>query len=374
MSGVVRNKYFYYLFLLNASINLINFVPGIMLDDRFDGGMMSILLSIPVGAGLLYLFAKLITKFPGEGLPEILYSTLPGWLAAPMLIVAAAVWYFSSVITLISFTDITDRYINPDIATYLILGGFIVVVGLAARLDSESILYALEIVLYMAVPLIIYMSWRALSSPFFSYDSVRQIITYTWNPPNYQTMSAATYVFTGYINMVVFNRVFHKFRVRHIILIIIASIGTLAVSMLGPIGFLGTIGAGDYEYPAFAAMDSLRIRYFIIERMIYVFYFVYMTLSLLNSIVHWHVSKELILGVFGFKGSPSPKGDKKRRRAEWWIIGVFSLIVLVVSGAINQYTLKDMAIVFVDSRFAGEFVLIGTLIYAAVKRKRRKKA
>lgn len=371
---MVRNKYFYYLFMLNAAISLINFVPGILLSDRFNGGMMSILISIPIGAGLLYTFTRLIANFPGEGLPEILHSVFPRWASVLLLSFAAANWYFSSLVTLTSFTDITNRYVSPDISQYIILIGFVIVVALTARIDSESILYALEMILYMALPLIAYMIWRALSSPLFSWDSVRQIITYTLNPPSYTTISAATYVFTGYINMVIFNRVFHNFKMRHIVLVVVAGIGTLAVSMLGPVGFLGAVGAGEHEFPAFSAMDSLRIRYFIIERMIYVFYFVYMTLSLLNSIVHWHVGKELVLGILGYKEAPLLKGNQKRRKLEWWVIAVFSVIVIITYGLVNQYTLRSMAIVFVNSRFVGEIVIIATLIYAAAKRKRRKKA
>ena len=82
-------------------------------------------------------------------------------------------------------------------------------------------------------------------------------------------------------------------------------------------------GAGGHVYPAFSTVDSLRIRYFIIERMIYVFYVVYMCLSLVNSIIHWHVGKDLILGSFGLKVD---KGEAmtKRRKIEWWVILLFS--------------------------------------------------
>ena len=101
---------------------------------------------------------------------------------------------FSSVITLVSFVDITSRYISPDVSPYIVLVGFLVVVGLSARLDSESIIYALEMILYICVPIIAYMSWRVFSNPYFSWDSVRQIITYAWNMPNYETVAAATFI------------------------------------------------------------------------------------------------------------------------------------------------------------------------------------
>ncbi|AYB47615.1 GerAB/ArcD/ProY family transporter [Paenibacillus lautus] len=372
---MVRNKYFYYLFLLNATINLINYVPRILITDRFDGALMSILVSIPVGTLIMFGFIKLIQKFPGQGLPEIFQSVMPIWISGILLVLYGLGWYFSSVITLVSFVDITTRYISPDVSPYIVLMGFLAVVALSARLDSESILYGLEMILYITVPLIAYMSWRVFSNPYFSWDAVRQIITHAWNMPNYGTVAAATYIFTGYVNMVVFNRIFNQFRVRYIWAIVAVSIVTLLVSIFAPIGILGAAGAGGHVYPAFSTIDALRIRYFIIERMIYVFYVAYMCLSLVNSIIHWHVGKELILGGFGFTGDAGKSMDKKRK-IEWWVLVLFSLITFGTSLIVNQYILNDMAIVFLDVRFAGEFLLIALLFYAVwmKRRKRRKKA
>lgn len=52
---------------------------------------------------------------------------------------------------------------------------------------------------------------------------------------------------------------------------------------------------------------------------------------------------------------------------------LFSLITFGTSLIVNQYILNDMAIVFLDVRFGGEFLLIAMLIYAVWK-KRRKRA
>lgn len=296
---------------------------------------------------------------------------MPKWAASILLIFYGVWWYFSSVIILVSFVDITTRYISPDVSPYIILLGFTVVVALSARLDSESIIYALEMILYMTIPFIIYMVWRVFSSPYFSWDAVRQIITHAWNMPNYKSIAAATYVYTGYVNMVVFNRIFHKFRLRHIWAIIAVSILTLLISVFAPIGILGAEGAGGYVYPAFSTIDSLRIRYFIIERMIFVFFVVFMCLSLVNSIVHWHVGKELILGGLGFN-SEQNKANRKKRKVEWWVLLLFSLTIFASSLYINQYILNDIAVVFLDARLMGEILLIALLFYAAWRKRRRK--
>ncbi|WP_054958078.1 GerAB/ArcD/ProY family transporter [Paenibacillus dakarensis] len=369
---MVKNIYFFYLFLLNALINLVNYVPRILIHDRYNGAVLSVIISIPVGLLLLYLFAKMIGSFPQQGLPEIINSGLPRWFGKLLLLLLGCIWFMSSVITLVGFVDITIRYISPDVSPFVVLAGFLIVVGVSARLDSESILYGLEIVLYMTVPLIIYMVWRVFNSPYFEWDAVRQIFTYLWTMPRYQTVAGATFIFTGYINMVIFNRVFKKVRIRHIWLFFIVGLFTLVVSMFAPIGFLGAEGSGNPVYPAFSTVDSLRIRYFIIDRMIYVFYVVYMCLSLMNSIIHWHVSKELIMGAFQLStSSPSGKRMRKERRIEWGILGVFSALVYACTVFADQFIMDSLAVTFLNIRFAGEFAVLGLMFYFLRKRRRR---
>lgn len=370
---MVRNKYFYYLFLLNALINLVNYVPRILIQDRYNGALLSMIIALGIGMVLLLLFAKLLAKFPQQGLPEIMHKFLPRWIGIPLLVLMSSIWFTSSVLTLVGFVDLTNRFISPDVSPYLVLVGFLVVVGLSARLDSESILYGLEIVLYMTFPLIVYMVFRVFSSPYYSWDAVLQVITYLWRVPQYKTVAAATYVFAGYTNMVIFNRVFKRLRIRHFWLIVLLGINTLVISMFAPIGFLGAEGAGDYVYPAFSTIDSLRIRYFIIERMIYVFYVVYMCLSLVNSIIHWHVSKELLMGAFkkvSLSGVDTPKEIKGRKKMEWWILGVYSVIVYISSLLLDQFTLAELAVIFLDTRLIGEIVLFALLFYFVMRRRR----
>ena len=371
---MVRNIYFFYLFLLNALINLVNYVPRILIQDRYNGSIISLMISLPIGILFLYLFAKMIAKFPQQGLPEIVSNSLPKWVGKPLLILMGCVWFMSSIITLVGFLDITIRYISPDVSPYIVLAGFLILVGLCARLDSESILYALEIVLFMTIPLIIYMVWRVFSSPYFQWDATKQIFTYLWEMPRYQTVASATYIFTGYINMVIFNRVFKKVKIRHIWLFTIVALFTLLISMFAPIGILGAEGAGEHVYPAFSSVDSLRIRYFIIERMIYVFYVVYMCLSLVNSIIHWHVSKELIVGALHTKqagtSSSSNMANKKKRKIEWWVLSIFSGIVIACSIILDQFSLNEMAVLFLNIRFAGEFALLALMFYLVLQRRR----
>lgn len=371
---MVKNKYFYYLFMQNALINLVNYMPRILIHDRFNGALLSMIIGLGVGTVLLLLFVKMLAKFPQQGLPEIIHTYLPRWIGSPVLIVMSSLWITSSVLTLVGFVDMTNRFISPDVSPYLVLVGFLVVVGLCARLDSESILYGLEIILYMTFPLIIYMVIRAYSSPYHSWDAILQVVTYLWKVPQYKTIAAATYVFTGYTNMVIFNRVFKRLRVKHLWFFVLLAINTLFISVFAPIGFLGAEGVGEYVYPAFSTIDSVRIRYFIIERMIYVFYVVYMCLSLVNSIIHWHVSKELIMGAFkkvSLSQVLTPKEIRGRKKMEWYILAIYSVIVYISFLLLDQFTLADLAVIFLNTRLVGEVVLLALMFYFVMRRRGR---
>lgn len=65
-----------------------------------------------------------------------------------ILIYFIVIWYLAGMITLIAFSEITKKYINPDISSMLIVLAFVIVVGMIARLKSESVLLHGNIVSY----------------------------------------------------------------------------------------------------------------------------------------------------------------------------------------------------------------------------------
>lgn len=371
---MVRNKYFYYLFMLNGLINLVNYVPRILIQSRFDGASISILISIVLGTGLLVLFSRLMSRFPQLGFPEIAKRYLPKWIAVPFILMLSGLWVVSSMLTLVGFLDLTNRFISPEVSPHVVLIGFLIVVGLCARLDSESLLYGLEIVLFITFPIIVYMVWRVFSGTDFNWDAVLQVMTYFWSVPHYNTVAAGTYVFSGYANIMIFNRVFQRLKVKHIWIIAVLGLQILFIAVFAPIGILGAEGAGEQVYPAFTAVDSIRIRYFIVERMIYLFYVVYMCLSLVNSIIHWHVGKELIIGTFTQSSSTRDcvqERNRKVRRMEWWILAVFAGFIYASSLQLNQYSMFELSVWFLNTRLVAELASIGLMFYFVLRRRKQ---
>jgi hypothetical protein len=364
---MAQRRFFYWLFLMNSLLNVVNFVPRELMDARFKGAQSSILVAVVLGTAFVYLFTALIAKFPGKGITEILETTFPRPVVMLLMVFFAALWCAAGLITLLSFVDITLRFISPDTGPYLVVLGFLVLVCFCAQIDSLSLLFGLEVMLGISLPLIVYMIVKAVANPDFSWDAVLQIMTYSPHAPDLNSIAAATFSFSGYINMAVFNRVFPKLKVRHHWFLALQGLVVLLLTFYIPIGYFGTVAVERHVYTWFSTADSIRIDTFLIERMLFIFFFSYLTLSLVSVIIHWHVGKELLAWML-----PSPKGRKARGKGwgEWAILGVFSAITLFLM-RLDQYQLNVLGVWFLHTRWFGELLMIILMFccYAALRRR-----
>lgn len=356
---MVRSKYIYYLFLVNALINIINFVPRILIYTRFHGALPSILISTVIGTLLLYGFTKIMSGFQGQGLPEILNANLPRFFSFCIIIILASFWFAAGIITMLSFVDITVRYISPDISPYAVITGFLLLSVICSRLSSESILYGLETILFLSTPIIIYMLAKAFMNPSFSWDAVMQIVTYMWTKPKFVTVAGATFIFSGYFNLAIFNRNFKDLKTRYLWIIPLFGLVILLITFSVPIGYQGTVGVEDHVYSWFSTADSIRMELFIIERVLFLFYTIYLTISMLSTVVHWHVGLELFKGAFQSKAGKLPG-----KKADWWVLIPFSAATIIIMNYLNQVRLAQAGQWFLNIRLINEFVLLAILFYA----------
>ncbi|WP_223587847.1 hypothetical protein [Neobacillus bataviensis] len=102
-------------------INVIIFVPKILIEHRYEGSVMGVLIAIPIGIGMNYLYSHTLNKFPGKGLPEILADSKHRWLVNLHLGSIQILWFSAGLITLLNFTDILSRFINPEMPKLLMI-------------------------------------------------------------------------------------------------------------------------------------------------------------------------------------------------------------------------------------------------------------
>ncbi|EKN70752.1 hypothetical protein BABA_04904 [Neobacillus bataviensis LMG 21833] len=344
------NRYFLYLVLLNMLINVIIFVPKILIKHRYEGAVMGVLIAIPIGVALNYLYSIAINKFPEQGLPEILANSKNRWFKILHFGSIQFIWFSAGLITLVGFIDILTRYINPEMPKLLLLVIYLAAVFLIIQLPTERVMYFLEIVLFLNTPLIGFIIFKAFTNDYLIWDSILEVGTYIFERPSLKSIAAATYCFSGYANLIIFNRVIKgKLKIWNFISIFILGGFNLFTTFFIPIGFHGSDGAQEYLYPWISTADSLRLVYSPIERVIFLFIMFYMSISLMSIAVHWHVAYELIKGTF--------KG-KITKKKNWMILAIITCCSVVGVIYLNTVLLNKITVYWMIFRLGFEIVIV----------------
>ncbi|NYE06654.1 hypothetical protein F4694_003434 [Bacillus niacini] len=142
--------------------------------------------------------------------------------------------------------------------------------------------------------------------------------------PKISAVAVASYIFSGYANIIIFNRLF-KVKIKRINLLVIFEISllTLFTSVMIPIGMHGIDSVGEYMYPWIIMVDTIRLPYSPIERALFIFLMLYVNISLISVAVHWHVAFELIKGTF------SEKNTEKKNRLVLTLFFAFSILAVI---------------------------------------------
>ncbi|MED4532818.1 hypothetical protein ABET51_17710 [Metabacillus fastidiosus] len=361
------NRYFFYLIATNMLVNVIVWVPKILLRERFDGAVMAILVGILIGTILLFLFVPAINKFPNLGIPEILEET-PGLFRFSFLTLFSIMWFLAGVITLLSFVDHLVEFVNPEMPSLLLIILYLILVILALRyLKASKLLYALEILLVLNVPLIFVIMYQAYTNEYLTIDSMLEVGTHFFEMPSWSAISSVTYIFSGYANLVIFNRVFNKkISMKLLAVIPFIAIGNLFTSIFIPIGIWGADGVGELAYPWTSTADTLSIEYGPVERVITIFILLYVSITTMSILIHWHVALEMVKSMANVKKA----GKIKRAVTDWGVLLIFGIISVLLEMMTTNKSIAVLSEIWLDIRFPFEVVLVIFMFFLA----RRKKA
>lgn len=343
-------------------INVIIFVPKILIQYRYEGAVSAVLIAIPIGFTLTALYCKAIAKFPEKGLPEIFENTKYRLFKIIHFGSIQAFTFIAGLITLVGFIDILSRFIDPEMPKIFILIIYLVGIILIIQMPTERVMYFLEIVLFLNTPLIFFIIFKALTSNSLSWDSMFEVGTHLFELPNLKALAAATYVFSGYTTLMIFNRLIKgKLKIWNFIAVVFLGLFNLFTTFFIPIGFHGSDGANELLYPWISTADSLRLVYSPIERVIFLFLMFYMSITLVSISVHWHVALELLKGTFK---------DKNSKIKKWIVLSVFILCSLAGGMYSNTVLLNEFSVYWLQIRFYFEVTIIVIFFLWA----RRKKA
>lgn len=364
------NRYFFYLFLTYALINIMLFVPHILVEHRFTGSVAAIALSPVIGGILIYMYTSAMARFPGKGLPEIMLKHFPRWVVSCALVFYSFMYWFSSTVVVVAFAVLINRFFNPDADTTIIMVVMVLASAYVATRSTLTVMLVIEIGIIINAPVILFILFKMVRDPQLNWDAIRVVANYAGHMPNLVSLAAATYIFTGYINLSLFNRLFppnFRFKLRWMYPLL--GFVVLLITFFVPIGFHGTQGVGQYIYLWTITADSLALQYGFIERVMFLFLIVFLNLSLVYTASAWHQAMEFIKSCM-----PSAKPETDSPQApisNYVIMGVFaaaSIAYMVLTDEKQNLTITTGWLVL---RMFSE---MGTVLLLFILSRRRAKA
>ncbi|MGG4454399.1 GerAB/ArcD/ProY family transporter [Brevibacillus porteri] len=356
----MMNRYYYYPFILCMLVNTIFYVPVTLAEYRFQGAWLAILFAIVFGSTLAYLFTKTMRQFPGQGLPEIFEQRLPVMLSSVISFSLGLLWIVAGGLVLIAFSYIAKMFLNPSIPIEQLLFCLIIVSCYAATRSTAAINYLSEIILIFILPIVVFILFKALQSETFEWNAIMVTTEYIFEIPSWNTLSTAMFCFTGYMTLIVLNRFFTwRISLTHFWLVPVTGAITLVSSFLIPIGIHGTQAVENYLYLWVNTVDSLRMEFGFIERVVFYYLMVYVAVSLLFISMSWHIGTELVGSIF--------RGQSKRYR--WIIVGVVGIATWWYGRLTNQKQLIMVAEQWFMVRFMMELLLV--LLMVLIGRRKR---
>jgi len=332
------NRYFVYLVFVNMASNVVASVPKILISQRTEGALTSMIISYFSGLLFCYLCVRFFNLFPGKGLPDLTKKYLPRWFSFVILLVISVTWYIAGLITLVTFSFLLKRFLTPDMPLSWITITFLWFLAVRILLNSKSVLYTVEFVLVCCLPFVFVITIKAYTSPELNWDFIRESLMYIHNPPSYTAIAASTYLLLGGFNLIIFNRLFkEKQQINLKNMLLISFIGGMALvtTYFIPIGMLGFDAVGNVVYPWITASDTLRLEFFVVERVIYIFLLLYLAISFLSVLIHWHVTIELLKSIMWFKKLQW----KKRNLTPYLFLSLFWLVSLIAVTYLTEYHL-----------------------------------
>ncbi|MDI7742024.1 GerAB/ArcD/ProY family transporter [Lysinibacillus fusiformis] len=342
------SRYYYYLILINMVANIIASVPTILLQYHKDGSVSSMALAVVTGTILVTIYTRFFNAFPGMTLPDLLMKTTSKWFYKPFIFFLALMWFVAGLITLVTFIFLLVRYLTPEMPVFQISLLLIFSIIFGCFMKTERVLYTIELILLITFPLILFIFYKAYTSKSIEWDFVKEAALYVNQLPNVNSFASCFFLFLGVANLFIFNRFFTKkqnFKWMHIAFIGIISTLTLFTTYFIPIGFNGFENIDDLVYPWITTSDSLRMEFFMIERVLFVFLLFYLGIAFLSILIHWHVSIEFLKYVFKLEEIKFRGFNLGKYIPILFFIAVSLLFVRVM----NEYKLFRISIYFYNT-------------------------
>ncbi len=363
------NRYVFYVLWCDGITITGLLLYTLLLNERFNGSMLAIVISAVSGMIFLVTMTKSLGYFPRKGLPEIFRMFLPAGARISLLI-------FFSIMTItkgcimIGYASFFFNLYLTDVNTITIMLFIFLAVSWGATRSSKTILSTLEIVLFICIPLMYYAFTKAIFSQGIEWNSIKAMADYAFIWPKWGTITAANSVFSGFVGLIVFNRVVpSKIKWKFTPIVLIVNLHILVTGLIISIGIHGTYGVGNYIAPTYSALDSIGMMSGLFSRTIMPYFLIVLFLLLVYASVTIHVGLELLKGCFSMKFQ---NNLRKEQLLSWAICCLFTIVTVIYFSTFTLKQIINHTVNWLELRFYTEFLMVALVaLFALMKWKRK---
>lgn len=295
------SRFVYYLILTNMIANLVAVVPRILISKSSDGALLAIIIALGFGIFMNWLFINTMSSFPGKTVPQLFERHLSKWVAVPAVLLLALVWYIAGIQTLITYIDIMQHFLTSDMSVYLLFLMFIPCITLGFFMHIRNVMFSLEVLLVMLAPVMLLFLGELYFTRHVDWDYVKIAMTHVEKMPDYSAFSATSFLFMGAFDLILFNSLLTKkmkFGAKQAGIVALFGAVALFTIYFMPIGILGFDEVEETLYPMILTSDSLRMKFGVVERVIFIFQLNFLAFAFLNILLHWHVTFKFLQFAF----------------------------------------------------------------------------
>lgn len=359
------NKYFYYNYFTVAFTNLLVFVPYVLIQNRYNGSVMGLLIGFIIGMLLLYLFTKVTQAFPNKDVIQIMSEAKQHWFIYVFVSIKTVISIISTILVVGGYAVIVSRYLNPDSDLKMIILLMLLATGYASTRQLLSVAYLIEFMMFITIPFILYIMYKTFTNPIFTWDSVMAVTQHYTKIPNLLTIASATFFFSGYTHLTLFiNRKDKPLKFSNSWLAPILVFIVALITIIVPIGMLGTETSAQYLFVWTVAADATEIPYGFIERLMFIFIIVLLsiaityTVSTLSQVID--ACKQTIV-LFSKKVT-----QKQVERIPLYIYSLLAIVIFICVIFNNDFLFERVAKWYLVIHFFAEIVFT-TTFYIIVK-------
>lgn len=365
------SRFVYYLILSNMIANLVAAVPRILIGKSSDGALLAIIIAICLGVFMNWLFINTMSNFPGKTVPQLFERHLSKWVGVPAVLLLALIWYIAGIQTLITYIDIMQHFLTTGMSVYLLFLMFIPCITLGFFMHSRNVLFSLEVLLVTLAPIMLLFLGELYFTRNVDWDYVKIAMTHIEKMPDYSVFAATIFLFLGSFDLILFNSMLtNKIKFGWKQAGIIASFGVVALFTIYfmPIGILGFDEVEETLYPMILTSDSLRMKFGVIERVIFIFQLNFLAFAFLNILLHWHVAFKFLQFTFG---TEKLKGKRKYFSNGLLVAALWgaALFMTILETEYDLFTYSE----YYFNTLPAVFVLLMTLLFIVKRRAKLEK-